>query len=754
MDRLTFDAPFSPGLAELPVRMQAERAVSGMLLALWRYIHFLVLAIVVCLAIGVVVLASIEKRYQAEAVVQLDFSAQSIASGVQERSRGVLVEAGPMIQSEARIIRSRPMARQVVETLGLADDPAYADAPPALVYRIGAAAEAVGRMLRPTSVPETPAREPSAAEQRQDRIARAVDQVLMRLSVTNDNRSYLISIIYAAPDPVQAARIANAFAEEYLRRRQQDGADAASRVSEWLASRVRNTTAALRQAEAEIDAFRTETGLLEPGRPDGNGDSENVPQQRLRALSQQLNAATLARINEERRLARVQDLIAAGTIPSASDVPGLPLFSLLLDRESTARRELSEASARFGSRHPDVRQAQAGLAEIRGRLQAEVARAVTIISGELATARRLEEDLQRRLDAQQVAMVAGKQRETELRNMLANAQSLRDRLGVLVQNSETAAAAAQRASSVASLVAAADPPRGPEAPKPLVVMALALLAGLSAGTGIAVLLDRRDSGLLTGDDVRRALDTRCLGMLPDRPSRTAPAPERAAFDEAVYAICASTHLFGPSRECRVVLVTSSVPGEGKSMLCREMARTLTEAGKRVMFIGNATATDLAGAEPAGASPAETVPGLAVSASRLVVLDRRRSFRQRADINGQGGFGTLIEDARRHFDVIILEGEPVMLVADSLVLGHVADNIVHVTRWASTKRRIVAAALRRMQEHAVQPDGVVLTRVDLRRHAHLRVLDQCSFYTQQPRFFERLLLRDEAAAAAPARDSPR
>ncbi|MBX6740952.1 MAG: hypothetical protein IRY87_02740 [Acetobacteraceae bacterium] len=742
MDRLSFDAPFLPNAATLPVRMQAERTVSNTLLALWRHVYVLTGAVVLALAAGAMVLAVAEKRYSAEALVQFDFSVPTAAPGMREQSRGVLVEAGPMIQGEARIVNSRPMARRVVETLGLADDPAYAEASPGLADRLTIAIEAAGKALLGMTANQPPVNAPSATALREERIARAVDQVMQRLSVTSDSRSYLLSVTYSSPDPVHAARVANTFAEEYLRRQQQASLDAASSVSEWMAARVRDTTAELRRVEAEIAAFRAETGLLEPGRPDIGGASENVDQQRLRTLTQQLNAASLARLGEERRLARVQEIIASGSLPSSTDIPGLPLVAALLDREATLRREMSEASARFGPRHPDVRQAQAGLAEIRGRLHAELERALKVIRGDVAAARRLEEDLQRRLDAQHQAMVAGKQRETELRNLLANAQSLREHLADLHQSSELAAAASRRFSPIASLAAPADPPRAPAAPRPRVIMALALLGGMSTGVGAALFLEWRDRGLRTGDDVR-ALGTRCLGMVPEAPAATSGIGEQVAFYEAIYAVGASVNLFGPSQECRVVLVTSSVPGEGQSMLCRELARALTDAGKRVMLIGNASPAELQGAQafsPAPSAERDAKPELPVPAPRLVVLERRRTFNSHPDVTGPDGFGKVLEEARRHFDVIILEGEPVMLIADSLVLGHLADNIIHVARWAGTRRRIVVAAQRRMQENAIAPDGLVLTHVNLRLHAQLRVVDECSFYDQEPRFYESLTSR--------------
>jgi succinoglycan biosynthesis transport protein ExoP len=108
----------------------------------------------------------------------------------------------------------------------------------------------------------------------------------------------------------------------------------------------------------------------------------------------------------------------------------------------------------------------------------------------------------------------------------------------------------------------------------------------------------------------------------------------------------------------------------------------------------------------------------------------------------------LEEARKNFDIIILEGAPVMLVADSLVLGRQADIVLHVARWAHTPRRVVEAALRRMNENSLVVDGVVLTRVNLRRHRRLHLFDDCSFYAKEHRLYERMARHPQLRSPSP------
>lgn len=741
MDRLNLDAAFTRNLSSLPVRAHGEGIAAGALQMLWRRRGVIAAATGCGLLAGVAALAVLRKQYAADAVIQLDLSRRE-APLVTQHAPGAALEANALIQGEARIIQSRPIARQVVTQLGLAEAVPETAEPSLLSSLVPTAIEHARRLVERLRGIEQPSGS-QPAPLPPDPVTLAVDDLLAGLAVSADSRSYLVTVRYLSPDPELSARLANAVTAAYLRWRSAANEEASGRTANWIAGQIEAALLALREAEAEITAFRERTGLLGSGRADAGGDSENVQQQQLRALTGQLNAASAARLAEERRLARVQDLLRNGNAPSTADVQGLPLIPLLLDREATARRELGEMLSRLGVRHPSVLQAQAGLAAIRGRIASELQRAVAVIAGDLGAARATEAALQQRLDELQRTMIAGKAHETELRNLLDGAQAIRDRLASLRRSHEQALAARDLRPVVASLVQEAEPQRVPAAPKPPIVLGLSAIAGLCAGIALAVLLERRDRGLRSSADVRTHLDTRCLGMVPSLAAERGRLPGaelRAAFDEAVYSVAAGVSLFDPPGECRVVLVTSSLPGEGKSTLCRALATALIASGRRVMLVNGVpgrAALPAPGAGPTGSAGATEAVPAPLASEDLAIIDRRSPFALSADVFGPGSFGTLLNHARRHFDVILLEGAPVLLVADSLVLGRLADTVIHVAQWSHTRRAVVEAALRRLQEHSIAVDGVVLSQVDLRRHARSSVLDEAFFYRSERRFYERV-----------------
>lgn len=735
MNRISFDEGSLTYLSAIPAAAHQENVARDVLRAAWRR-RRLVLGVAIAtalLALGVMLQRPV--RYPAEALVELTLGRSAGVPTGEAGPAAVVVEAASIVLGEARIARSRLVAHRVVEKLGLADDPAFTGE--------GARSRA-SRWLQRILAGE-PVETDAAA--RLQRAAAAERALAASLSVETDNRSYLISITYMAREPDLAARVANAVAEEYLAGRLESALTAAGRTMEALNGQIAGAEVQLQAAEAAVADFRERTGLVEIGVQD-----DNLQRRQLRDFAAQLNALTLARLAEEGKLARVRTLLRDGVGGAAPELQAMPLVQAALQREMLARRELADAESRLGPKHPTVLAAQQAVADAEAMLAGAVDRAVLALQAGLTTMRVNEEDLRARVEAMQRAVGRSTADEAELRTLQANAASLRERISTLTRSRDQAMVMRGLRLVPASLIMPAQPVRQPVGPGLLVISLGAFIAGMIAGITLAALLDRFDGGLRTSEEVTAVTGLRCLGLLPElaaddplleTPNRPTLSAPQVMFDESVRMVGSSIGLFGTGHgdSGRIVLVTSAVPGEGRSTLCAGLARTLSLAGRRVLLIDGPPRrfNQAMSPEPSAASDIEPTEGTLhrgpIQEDAMVVLQRNSRSALSVDVFGSPRLAATLEQARKHFDVILIEGPPVMLVADALVLGRMADAVIHVVRWADTKRSIVRAALQRLQEHSIVADGVVLTRIDVEKHAKLSLADQGSYHLRPHGYYD-------------------
>jgi Mrp family chromosome partitioning ATPase len=255
----------------------------------------------------------------------------------------------------------------------------------------------------------------------------------------------------------------------------------------------------------------------------------------------------------------------------------------------------------------------------------------------------------------------------------------------------------------------------------------ATAAGLIAGIGAALLIERGKQGFRSSIELQTVSDVRCIGMVPDLPRRTRQTDRTsfqvAARNEAVRSVGAEIGLFGVSRECRVILVTSSLYDEGADTLCDALGEVLAAAGKRVMLIGG-WLNEAADRGIPPVSKDDFADSSQISVARPN-LERRNYYDM--DVFRNERLVEVLDAARADFDVVLVESPPVMLTADALVLGRLADTAIHVVRWGETKRHTVLTALQRLKDNSIDVDGVILMGVDLNRHARLGFVDECSYY---------------------------
>ena len=693
---------------------------------LWR--RRLLILVVTCgtaLAAILYVMAT-PQRYTADLVLQFDFTREDNGGG--GKTSSVALDASTLVESEARIIRSLATARAVASRLGLDKN---APTPPSSLSSLFAGA---AELIFPSSVRNTlhnlTGVGGGSAEPTQRDIA--AQKLLGSLAVSNDTKAYLVTLSYHDTDPDRAALIANAFGNEYLRRKMEATTSASQRSSQWYGAQAQEARANLARIEKEIEAFRVRTGFVELGQ-----DGADIQQQQLRDMLTQLNTVSATRLAEETRLQRAQVSLAAGNVPQTSDLGSSPVVQQLLDEEGKARRALDEMVAVSGERHPAVQRLRLSLSAVQERLQKQLAQSVANIETDVQAARAAEAALRERVAALQTKSIEARGLEGQLRTLQAEATAARDRLKQLSDAHQQASAVSELRPIIAQIVSPADVPSLPSSAKPSLVLGLAVFGGLAAGAGLSYLMEKRDRGYRSENEFAAETRTNCVGLLPNL-EHYPGGLESLVFAEAVRSMVAE--LFPPSNPPKFVLITSSAPGEGKSFVASAMARVLAMMGQRVLVVDGSPRRLLLGQNfPHEALLDQCLPQVGDAGgpgtSPVATVRRASGLRDSQNVYSNPAFEAMLREARARYDVILFEVAPVLLSADSALLREHADTVLHVVKWNDTLKSTVSATLDHLGKLGLDVAGVVLNGVDLEEQGRYDVSDRGKVYRNYKSFYQ-------------------
>jgi capsular exopolysaccharide synthesis family protein len=202
----------------------------------------------------------------------------------------------------------------------------------------------------------------------------------------------------------------------------------------------------------------------------------------------------------------------------------------------------------------------------------------------------------------------------------------------------------------------------------------------------------------------------------------------SAFSESIRSLHAGLQLSNIDRPPKVILVTSSVPNEGKTSIAVSLARLASKGGSRVILIDGDLRHPSVGRVFSPRKPeAGLVEVLAGKRDLASVLHRdpisplefvpvATPPANPADILASQAMKKLIEFLRQHYDLIVIDAAPVLPVSDTRLLSRLADKVVYVVRWDATPREAVLSGIKLLRDANADIAGTILNQADLRRHA--------------------------------------
>jgi capsular exopolysaccharide synthesis family protein len=273
--------------------------------------------------------------------------------------------------------------------------------------------------------------------------------------------------------------------------------------------------------------------------------------------------------------------------------------------------------------------------------------------------------------------------------------------------------------------------KDPVRPRVTLTLALALLAGSFLGAGIVVVSDRFCQQVQSAEEMKRILDLTVLGLIPrlsreqaahvDALGQISHTLPRSLMAEAFKAARTNVEVIRRNRTAQVILVTSPMAHEGKSTVASNLAISLAQGGRSVLLID----ADLRCPTQHTVHKRERSPGLVqvLAESRGIeelvqetVVDGLKFLAagcetpNPAELLMSARFGAVIAEARRHYDVIIVDSPPILMVTDSAIAAAAADGIMLVVRVGQTKRQNVQRALEILKELGTPILGTVINAI--------------------------------------------
>jgi succinoglycan biosynthesis transport protein ExoP len=622
-----------------------------------------------------------------------------------------------IVQTQVLIISSDPLAWDVIKKLRLDQDATFMH--PGLLDRFSHCRLVV------TPSGQSPDNIPNCQRYKMlQRFSKALDVEALP-------KTQAVQIRFRSPNPALAASVVNTLAESYLQYNFLTRYNATMKASGFLQDRLNEMRRNMETAESNLAAYQKQANII------GTDETDNLAISQLTDMGKQLTDAEADRILKEAnyRLALTGNPELIGTIVPDSVLP------TLRSQEAQLDALLAQAQSEYGSKYPKVIQLQSQLGEVRKSLQAETADIQARFKSEFDAAQHTEDNLKQSVDSlKQEAFVESAKfdRYDLLKNEVTSTQDLYDDL--LKKLDEAGVTAGLKSTNVDVIAPAVEPVKA-TLPNDPIFLLVGLAGGLLFGVIGIFIADNLDHSIRGSEEAQELSSLPVIGLLPHLPAsapRTAAQlsqtaarlyvevlPPGSEFSEAIRSLRTTLLLAAPGTAPKVIMLTSPLPGEGKSLISLNLAATLARAGRRVILIdadlrrgkllrqreGDLT-PGLSGCLTGATTWRDQVQSIPIETGELSVLQSGLRPPNPAELLGSSQMAAMIEELRAKFDHIVIDTAPAAIVTDPIVLSRLADVVLIIARVNRTTRFALKETIRSLSRISGRVAGIVLNDDDV------------------------------------------
>ncbi|MEH0073934.1 Wzz/FepE/Etk N-terminal domain-containing protein [Pannonibacter sp. Pt2] len=665
-----------------------------------RQIRLILATIAIVLAVAGIALFSITPLYTGTALVLVDPSRKNLLDP--SSALGSTSADSARVESEVEIVDSDAVLLSVIAEKGLVTDPEFG-------VKIGLR----DRLLAFLRIRDL--RLPAGEEALGNVLAKFKNNV----SVSRRGLTYLIAVSVRSEDPARAAELANAITTTYIRLQIESKTSNTRDSRDIVERQVADAESAVISAEKAYDDF-----ILS----NVNAIAEQTGRTDLTTMRGRIDQLLSERSMTENRVQALRQSVSQSDWQSVADNLQDAAVAELNRQRMELERSLAQAesgSARAVNLRAELDKINAGLKEQSTTALQQLQNSAATYEQEAATLRRdlSSAILNSNLPADMLAQIYRLQQisrnaTTQYQTLLARSQALETEAALQIADSR--------------VVSPAYPPNRPSSPKVPLILGVATLFAIGAGLALAFIFENFVGGFTDEEQVQAVTRLPLATVVPRHTANTAAMHSvsdalvdsplsmyaesirrlRATLDNALQNSMAPKPE-DAKKAGRVIMLSSAMPGEGKSTLALSLARTLALSGASTLIIdcdfrkpsiqrhlniepSNGLVDFLIG-DIGSDELLQNIVRSDPKTSLTAVVGARRADVPTDQLLTQEKFSRLIQTARPRFDYIVLDSPPIEPVVDGLYLAKYADVITFVIRWARTPQRMCVNAIQRLNQ---------------------------------------------------------
>ena len=677
------------------------------LLAYWRILlkrRWLILGVLAgVLAISLLLTLMATPMYRATAVMQIENEKQQFVQGGLEAYPSWDPE---FLETQYQLLKSRALAERVADDLGL-------DATALAQLNTPGWLDRLKGLVRPAPKAAGPAvvdADPKAT------LRHATGVVMGGLSVTPVPNTRLVQISFDSPVPAFAARVANGVADGFVTSGLERRFGANSYAKTYLEDQLKTTKARLEQSERQLVAFAQKENLV------SSGEGQSLAGQNLSELNSALATAQEQRIRTQARWSQAQ---AASGAALPADMLSNSIIRTLQQQRAQLQGTYQQKLQVFKADYPEMQQLKGQMDDLDKQITLELRNIRASVKAEFDAAASQERLLQGQLSALRTQALDVDDRSIDYNIIKREVDTNRQLYDSLLQRFKEVGVAGDVRSNNITIIDRAEVPGGRFSPNLSSNLAMGMLLGLILGVLLAFVLEFLDDTLKTPEDIEQRLKLAVLGIIPRLFKQTpeqAVLDLRSAFSESYRSVRTALQFSTDQGVPKVLLVTSASPSEGKSTTALALARNFAQMGKRVLLIeadlrnpslhkslGIRAEIGLSNLLAGAHSITEAVQDTEQTALKVILAGPLPP--NPAELLSGSKLVSLLTIASQHYDQVIIDGPPVMGIADAPILANAADGTLLVVHSGKTRITTAQGAVKRLNSARAHLIGSLLTHYD-------------------------------------------